>query len=363
MELPFATLEPANALAKMAFSDEYDTILRDQQNNTANDVLPTDCFQVASEQRYDPEVLRYHREMTKQSEADFSESATELDTDTEIDAGDLGTVWTGCYVLQLENAPSQPNMGWIAGKGPYADISLCTKAFAKRHNLNIRSFHARFNFDVRNGAFFIVSITSSPLAGLGVNGISVTRQLYVLNQHNMKVRVGLLEYNFKYTEYASSDEFMRRRGEYLITKLRALNSVVFDMPTPRRNTRTIGQWTLGDPLGKGNTGRVFLATNTKNETVAVKIMELNSTSKRSVDNEIAICRALTALAKNHDNGERIVRLKETIDPREEATRASCVFDEVGIVLEPMTPMTLSDLIGERTSGYVAACMTLFAIIA
>ncbi len=140
-------------------------------------------------------------------------------------------------------------MGWVAGKGPgekkpYADIFFCTRAFAKRHNLNLRSFHVRFNFDLQNRAFFITSITTSFLAELAVNGVAVGRQMHTLNQHSMKVHVGSLEYDFQYTNHASSEDFMIKRQEYLTTKLEAPSYVVFDMPTPRRNIRTIGQWDL-----------------------------------------------------------------------------------------------------------------------
>ena len=122
------------------------------------------------------------------------------------------------------------------------------------------------------------------------------------------------------------------------------------MPTPRRDTRAIGQWTLGGPLGKGSAGKVFLASNSKNQVVAVKIMERNSKSAGAVDTEIARCRDLTALAHERDDNGGIVRLKETIDPGEETSSFSTAFDDVALVLEPMTPQTLDDLVGNRSIG-------------
>ena len=165
----------------------------------------------------------------------------------------------------------------------------------------------------------------------------------------MKVRIDSLEYIFQYTDFASSEGFMGKREEYLTTTLGAPSSVVFDMPTPRRITRTIGQWTLGDPLGKGSAGRVFLGSNSKNQAVAVKIMERTSETAVIVEKESTRCRELTALAKERDDGGRLVRLKEIIDTRE-VPSSSSAFDDVALVLEPMTPQTLADLVGDRSRG-------------
>lgn len=353
MDRPFATLTPTSALAKMAFSDLYDTILRGRQGTAIRSIATNNRMNVQSEQTYHADVLQFRREIERKLDGDISESITELDTDTEIENRNLGMIWTGRYIFQLHPPPSKPDMGWVVGKAPvekwsYADISLCTRAFAKRHNLDVRSSHARLNFDLQNRALFIASITSSALARLAVNGETVGREKRALNQHNMKIGVGSLEYDFQYTEFASSKDFMEKRQEYLTMEVGAPSSVVFDMPTPRRSTRTIGQWTLGDPLGKGSAGRVFLGSNSKNELVAAKIMELNSRSNSTVDEEIAACRALTALAEKYDDGGRIVRLKETIDPREESSSSIPVFDEIGLILEPMTPKTLGDLVGNRS---------------
>jgi serine/threonine protein kinase len=166
----------------------------------------------------------------------------------------------------------------------------------------------------------------------------------------MKIWVKSLEYDFRYTRFASTEAFIAERKKYLTITLNAPTSVIFDMPTPRHDTRTIGQWTLNDPLGKGSVGRVFLASNSKNQVVAVKIMECTSRSGRAVDEEIARWRDLTALAKNRDDGGRIVWLKETIDPREEMFSSSTTFEDVALVLEPMAPQTLDDIVRNGSTG-------------
>lgn len=354
MDLPFATLTPANVLAKVAFSEVYETMIRRRQGNTTTEISAFRRLSAESEQRYHKDVLDFRREIErKPSGEDTSDSLTELDSDNEIDSQHLGMVWTGCHTLQLQLPPSTPDMGWTAGrssleKGPYADIFLCTKAFAKRHCPNLQSFHTRFNFDPQNRAFFIASITSSPLVGLTVNGDAVGRQMYALNQHSMKVRVDSLEYIFRYTDYASSKGFKEDRERY-VSAISIESPVLFDMPTPHLNTRTIGQWTLSGALGKGAAGRVFLGSNSKNEMVAVKVMEHTSKTRSAIDEEIIRCQDLTALAQEQDDGGRLVRLREIIDPRE-TSPSSSAFEEVALVLEPMTPQTFADLMGNRSRG-------------
>lgn len=356
MDEVFATLTPANELAKVAFSEVFNAITRERQGASTNAAAYR--MSVAAEQEDDADVLRFQREMERRfSERDTSESEslTEPNTDTELEMGHLGKIWKGHYILGFQHEPTELEMGWTAGKksiegGSSADIILCTSGFDKRYSLNLRSFHVRFNFDLQNGAFFIASITRSSLAGVAVNGEAVSRQMHALNQHRMNFRVGSLAYEFRYTNFASTEEFVETRKDYIVNNLNAPASMTFDMPTPHFNTKTIGQWTLNNPLGKGSAGRVFLASNSKNQVVAIKVMECTSRSARAVDNEVGRCRDLTALAQKLDDGGRLVRLKETFDPREEASPSSAAFHEVALVLEPMTPMTLDELIGNQTVG-------------
>jgi serine/threonine protein kinase len=164
------------------------------------------------------------------------------------------------------------------------------------------------------------------------------------------MKIWVNSYNFQYTDFASTEDFKKERKEYLAARLKALPSAFFNMLTPRRSTRTIGQWTLNDPLGKGSAGRVFLASNSKNQVVAVKIMECTSKSAGVVDKEIGRYRDLTALAQKRDDEGRLVRLKKTIDPRDEEFTSGTAFEDVALVLEPMTPETLDDLVGNRSIG-------------
>ena len=346
--MEFATLTPANVLAKMAFSDAFNAIMSSGQKESID--VARCHMNVQPNLVYEADVLRYRLELERKlSEEDDSESLTELNTDHEEEDRNRGMVWNGFYVLGFQHPPSTPDLGWIIGKkGSYADIVLCSSAFAKRHSLNLRNSHARLNFNRYNGAIFISAISSSPLSGVTVNGEAVSRQTYILNQYKMKIGVNLLEYDFEYTEFASTKDYKMERQQYLASELKA--PTTFLMPTPQQNTRTIGQWTLSDPLGKGTSGRVFLASNSKNETVAIKMIEYTSRTAETVNREIAQCEKLTALARTQNAGERLVHLTEVI--REQRSSSGAAFEDVALVLEPMTPQVLDRIVGFRSMGLV-----------
>lgn len=186
MAYTFAILEPANTLAKWAFSDVYDATIRQQQVNTAANVSQTRYMSVEPEQSYHRDVRSLRYELAQTHDGNSEESPTEPNTDVENDDRRQGMIWTGHYIFQLNPSPSTPHMGWTAGREVTPDISLCSMDFAKLHHMKIRTYHVRFNFDRDNRAFFVASVTTSSIAGLSVNGIQVGRQMHALNQHDMK---------------------------------------------------------------------------------------------------------------------------------------------------------------------------------
>jgi hypothetical protein len=363
----FATLRPVNALAKMAFSNIRETRMGYQQH-----ALPSHML-VEPELRHDPDVRRFRLEVERARET--SESLTDPDTDAESQAGGdaaLGMIWSGCYVFALETPPSAPDMGWSLGRGPaektpnphdpHSDMLLTTRAFAKEYGIPVRTFHARFNFAKDTAAFFLASILTSPRAELSVNGMPVGREMHVLNQHSMRIRLGSLEYAFEYTGFSATDDFFQLRRGYIVESLKGPPTTCFDMPTPRREVRTTGRWTLAHPLGKGAEGRVFLASSAKNEVVAIKMIERKARTADRVNAEISMYREVTELARDDEDGQRIVRLKETIYPGgEEQYSPGSVFDEVALVLEPMAPQTLSNIVKAGNHGYAGFLQSLLRV--
>lgn len=57
-----------------------------------------------------------------------------------------------------------------------------------------------------------------------------------------------LQYIFQWTGFAATEEFKDIRPNYVASAIGASLDVDIDMPPPLINIRTIGKWTLGDPI-------------------------------------------------------------------------------------------------------------------
>ncbi|KAF9729841.1 hypothetical protein PMIN01_11774 [Paraphaeosphaeria minitans] len=355
----FAILTPANPLTRLAFSDVYEA-LNSLRQNTQTDGIQAALgrMSVECEQRRDAEVVRLRRELSKpyDNDGEASESLTEPDTDTEEQLHVLGMIWVGHYVLELQSPPAVPERGWAAGKGPLEnvqiDLLLCTRLFAKLHNISLRNPHARFNFFPENKGLFVTGCSGSPSAQLAVNGDRITRRPYHLNQHKMKIQLDKLEYHFEWTKFAATDNFTAERKHYVDRIFGGVSPPYIDveMPTPLLNKRMIGKWTLGDALGAGGQGRVFFASDSSGNVAAIKVMERTPRNCRRVDDEIQTLNKVTDLVKNANNPEQILRLAEVIYSNDQEISPQAAFDNVAIVLVPLTPKTFSDLVGTRSKG-------------
>lgn len=358
-EPAFVSLTPANALARLAFSEVYDTLTSRRQSDLAADTQAAlGRMLVEPDQICDDEIVRLRREMGRtkyDTDGEASETLTEPDTDTEEELRKLGMVWVGQYLLALEPLPTSTANGWTAGKGPLEngafDLLLCTRSFAKSHALNIRNPHARFNFFLESHGFFVTGCSRSPSTHLAVNGDAVALQPYHLNQHNMKIQIDKLEYHLQWTDYAAEKVFTRKRKGYVAHILGGpLTNIDFEMPTPLPIKRTMGRWTLGDALGTGGLGRVFFASDPSGSMAAIKVMERASRNCDAVDEEIQTLQEVTDLAQRTDDGERVIRVAEVIYSNGEKFSSRTAFDNVGIILKPMTPYIFGDLVGTRSRG-------------
>lgn len=354
MELPFVIIEPENEFAKAAFSDAYETLTSGRQGAAAPAARN---MAVESETRYNRDVMLFKHNLLAQKknardDGNMSDTPPEPDTDEEDELRHLGMIWSGRYALNMNVPPRDASIGWAMGilsnKDTDNDIVLCTHAFAKKHNLHVKILHARFNFDLQNRAFCISSKTSQSLTKVAVNGTMIADgQIYSLNQATMLISIGPLLYKLRYTHHASTDAFLAQRQTYMGDQMKLSTPVVFDMPTPSPAVKILGQWILGEVLGKGSSGKVLLGTNWRNEMVAVKIMECNHRTRNIVNAEIKASREITALIKEHEEEGRIVRLRELIDPRMEGNPLRSGFADVALVLEPMTPLTLTQVLDEE----------------
>lgn len=244
----------------------------------------------------------------------------------------------------------------MVGKGPLdtmpIDLLLCTRAFAKSYNISLRNPRARFNFSSGNRGLFVAGTSRSLTAQLAVNSHPVTRYLHHLNQHAINIQFDKLEYIFQWTEYAATDAFSKDRIDYINNYLsgQSAGNIDVEMPTPLPNRRTIRKWTLRNPLGAGVRGRVFFASDSSGNIAAIKILERTSQNCHHVDREVQTLKKLNdAFAKSLDR-ERIVRIDEVIYTDDEKFTSKAVFNNVAIVLTPITPITFVNLIRTKWSG-------------
>lgn len=352
MSLVFATLKPANVLAKLAFSNVIDAL--GHQTVGIADPPADPRMAVDAQQVYDAEVRQLQREVERRREQTEEGYTSESLTDNTDAEDSLGMVWDGYFPLCFQRPPSDPDLGWTMGKGPQegmqsADLLLCTRSFARQHNVTLARRHSRLNFSKDNRAFCIASCFRSYVLTLAVDSVAASRQLLPLDKHNVRIRIDKLEYILQYTDFASTEEYVEHREAYVIGNLGAPREIDFAMPTPLHNTRTVGPWTLGKPLGRGSYGRVFIGSNQKNEVVAVKVILRTTKLEKYVNTEVAAYKELTALAKKYDELGGIVRLREVIHSNDAKPLSTTGFEEVVLVLEPMTPQTFADLM-RRSSG-------------
>jgi tRNA A-37 threonylcarbamoyl transferase component Bud32 len=338
----FATLKPANTVAKLAFSELV-------ESGTANeDSQPRRLMLLEPEKIFDRDALRYNMEYQRQLEQhEDTETAspTEPDTDTEKFLRHQGMLWTGSYMISLDHVPiNRAGLGWIAGKAgnPLVDLVLATRRFAQAHDLQLRSNHARFNFSAERAAFLIARYSRSARSELAVNGTTVT-SVHFLNQQSMKIRISALEYDFSYTPFAYTHEYYEDLNRiYLPLVLRAtVNSTSIQIPTPQGPPRTFGDWTVSEPLGRGAEGNVFSASNRHGEVVALKVVLRAHNNAHQAESEIRTLKTLTKLAETHDE-TRLLRLRQAIYPRDTPDFDTANnFDEVALIFEPVATMTLA----------------------
>jgi hypothetical protein len=89
-------------------------------------------------------------------------------------------------------------------------------------------------------------------------------------------------------------------------------------------------------------GKVYSATNAKNELVAVKMVERGPKTALKVNEEIHILQSLTQIPESKNN-RCLVRLREVIYQNGTDLYDSTCFDDVALVLEPLASGTFEEL--------------------
>lgn len=329
----FATLKPSNARAKLAFHSVFESLPNVKHVFTEPELV------------FDENVCRLRlRETQNELEGEASDTGSETDAEVTKAPEAMGRVTNGYYAFDLKRHPEEPEIGWTAGKGrdtSNVDLIITTK---QRRDA-IRGIHVIFNFSPKTGFLTISSKVGSHSDGLvTVDGQSLQRgETSALNNHHMKIRLGLLEYDFQYEDLRSNEAFKREHADYVRKYIASDKNAAVNFgltPTPSGQRRIIGQWTLGKALGKGGFGKVSCATNSSSRIVAIKRVERNPMNRASVDRELQTLRDITQLALDQKE-QRIVRLLQII---REPTNASSAFEEIALVMEPVAHGTFKNLV-------------------
>ncbi|XMA09772.1 hypothetical protein WAI453_002563 [Rhynchosporium graminicola] len=190
------------------------------------------------------------------------------------------------------------------------------------------------------------------LAQLAVNGGAVGRQQYHLNQRSKNIQIGRLEYRCQWTAFAAEDGFKEARRRYVVRALGgpSATNVDFEMPTPLPAKRTIGSWTLGDPLGVGGQERVFFASDPSDNVAAIKVVERTFRSRDNINKEIQTLQEVTNLTSRSDDSEQLLRMVDVIHTKNEELSSTTSLRQCCHCSAANDAPDLGDLIGSRSMG-------------
>jgi serine/threonine protein kinase len=199
------------------------------------------------------------------------------------------------------------------------------------------------------GSFFqkLVSLLSCLLVlQLTIDGVPVRRETRFFNKDSSIVGISPLHFKFAYTEHSRSEAFLEFRNR-LCSEANSWNDrdtsapTLSLTPTPAQQTQSIGQWTLSKELGKGGAGKVYPATNSSGDVVAIKVVERNKMSTAAVRTEINNMKSLTREAKK-DACMRISLLEEVIGDM--TSEITVTFRDIALVLKPAAYHTMGSII-------------------
>lgn len=344
---PFATLKPYNAAAKLAFHAVHESALLSERP------VPKSHLFVEDEQQYDKDVLCHRLQEdrdTLQSVPDEDSDKGFSDIDSEVEQNlkeKLGMIWTGHYLFDLSKFPNDPKVGWVAGrakKDSSADFWITTNPYRDK----IKANHANFNFDRVTGTLNIipqVPKTSSGLVKVNANVIN-GGEARALNQGEMMIQLGPLEYVFKYTGYARTDRYSIQRMVYLKDNLKMnVSESSFSLtPTPTPRARTYGEYTFVRLIGRGASGRVWSATDPKSRVVAIKVVTRNSKwTAAELEESITVLKDFTTLKEKENEKGRVLGLVDVFYTSGNKTYDHSLPEEVYLVLQPAVQETFRDL--------------------
>ncbi len=166
---------------------------------------------------------------------------------------------------------------------------------------------------------------------------------YCFNQHKMMLSIGDLDYEFAYTDYASTFDYVAERLEFMFNSLQCSEPPSPLTLTPTQQRMRIGDYTLSKPLGWGASGTVWSATNSRNGIFAIKLMSFSTRRATNIEHEVEILQALTELAESKGDEGHLLRLKEVIHQDSPAA----AFGSIALAFTPAAEMDFTQLIRQR----------------
>ncbi|ATY65720.1 kinase-like domain [Cordyceps militaris] len=290
----FFVLRPSNAAAQLAFSDVVDYVQQQQQD----EVSQRECHHIAKFLWLDSE-----RQVASDSVARLLRYRSQMDlpgsSSPQSPGGHMSSVdiWMGGYFIDLSQSYSKD---WSFGRHS-------SKLFA----------------DLVRNAFSVLKAWSQ-------------RDFRKLSTN--VVEMGELRFDFEYTEFSRTDEATGILSEYL-TDVYGSDSQpppesISATPTPSSATKIIGSYVLNGILGAGTFGSVRPATGIAgNKILAIKSI----VTRPNISAEpIATMEELTRRLDLSTDENYILRLVESF-------RVAGNLNEVHLVLEPFTPITLEKI--------------------
>jgi hypothetical protein len=321
----FATLTPVDVEAKLAFDAAYERSQQDPAGKYSQHMF------AKAERVFDSTV---YRNRAGNSDSDSDDSFNDAIDDA---SRELGMIWKGHYKFDLDSPPLNSSSGWSAGRGRVGtevDIEVDILIVDKR----LKPIHLLFQIHHQTGQMYLISKSNFPRveAEQGDGPTTVLRdEIFAFNWRSGGVEIGTLRYRFEYNaQFVEHRRFYSRRRKYMID----IGVCAPDFRhTPRPFTQVhVGNFCLSEGLGKGLSGKVYAAFNSKAQLVAIKTLRSlhKPSTASSIQKIIDTLTILTKLAVENDDEGRLLHLRKVIKPA----------GQVMLVLEPVVDCDFRHLI-------------------
>ena len=217
----------------------------------------------------------------------------------------LRPVLKGCYTLDLDLPPSQPDKGWLIGGGRFSGSELSPEILLTERKLHDRvsSRHARLAHNFSSGALVI---TVSDSSAVWINGQELLDRQLLIHGRTTSLGFGDLMYTLEIRKYDVDKAYRSHLNEYK----QAQGIADDDYPsvllaTPAESDLVNEKYVLKNAVGEGGTSVVYAALDRRNgNVVAVKKVRRSKNYAQSIEDE----RELANYLGEHVSGRNVACL-------------------------------------------------------